>query len=94
MSKSSPDSMSPLNWDNIISKHTPSIVSTKTRSTRQSKKCNNGEYVNDCCNSSDKCQFIKDGNDNVEKDICFVIVCDIRCCDIYNFTEVLLIFIN
>lgn len=68
MSKSSPDSMSPLNWANIISKHTPSIVSKKTRTRKKSKKCNNGEDVNECCNNSDKCQFIKDGNDNVEKD--------------------------
>lgn len=68
MSKSSPDSMSPLNWDNILSLHSSNKAPTKTRSIRQSKKCNNGEDVNECCNNSDKCQFIKDGNDNVEKD--------------------------
>ncbi len=68
MSKSSPDSMSPLNWDNIISKRSQSKVPITTRTRKKTKKCNNGEDVNECCNSSDKCQFIKDGKDNVEND--------------------------
>ena len=68
MSKTSPDSMSPLNWDNIISKHSQSKVPTKTRTRKKTKKCNNGEDVNECCNSSINCQFIKDGKDNVEND--------------------------
>ncbi len=68
MSKSSPDSMSPLNWDNIISKLSQSKVPITTRTRKKTKKCNNGEDVNECCNSSDKCQFIKDGKDNVEND--------------------------